>query len=203
MADDLDAAHAAERLAVAMRMLRFAARTSTIYQATGLSDEQIRRLYHRGDLAGVSNRHRGRSPSSASQFTRTLTAQLQSSIFSGALMHHGLIKGRRARPWLDNALQYAARFCDAYTEYLQIAEQDALGFDHAWYLARTLAVPGELYLQRCCRCASHFVRDHGTVLRQHCPFCQLRELTARSKPGGELLATRWDSRRRFRVSSKK
>ena len=175
MAAQLDLAGEAERLAVAMRMLKFEARTRTIRLATQLSDDQIRRLYRHGDIAENSSRHRGRSPSSALQYTRSAAAQLESSIFCGVLVKHGLLKGRRPKPWLYDALQYAQRFCDAYAEYLPLAQQESLNFEQAWFLARSLAARAELYLQKCAQCAGHFVRDHSTVLKHRCPLCRLRE----------------------------
>jgi len=168
------AASEAERDATALRMLKFEARTRTIRLATGLSEEQIRRLYHRAAMAKTSNRHRGRSPSSAGQFTRNHAVQLESSIISGVLIKHGLLKGRRPKPWLNIGVQYAALFCDAYTEYRHIAQQP-LNFEQAWYFARCLAARGEIYLQHCERCNSHFVRDVNTVLKHQCPVCKLRE----------------------------
>lgn len=177
--EELQAASEAARFAVALRMLMFEARTRTIRLATGLSDEQIRRLYHQAGISAASSRHRGRSPSNALQYTRNLAAQLESSIFSGVLVKHGLLKGRRPRPWLHDGLQYALRFCDAYAEYLRMAHHDALNFEQCWYLARSLAARGELYLQHCPRCTSHFVRDTSTVLKGDCPLCHLREQSAR------------------------
>jgi Flagellar transcriptional activator (FlhC) len=169
------AASEAARFTVALRMLMFEARTRTIRLATGLSDEQIRRLYHQTGISAASSRHRGKSPSNALQYTRNLAAQLESSIVAGVLVKHGLLKGRRPRPWLHDGLQYAQRFCDAYSEYLRMVNQDALSFEQCWYLARSLAARGQLYLQHCPRCASHFVRDTSTVLKGKCPLCHLRE----------------------------
>jgi hypothetical protein len=172
----------AERNAVALRMLKFEARTRTIRLATGLSEEQIRRLYHKALIAKTSNRHRGRSPSSVAQFTRSHAAQLESSIISGVLIAHGLLKGRRPKPWLNIGMHYAVMFCDAFAEYLHIAHQ-ALSFEQAWYFARSLAARGEIYLQHCERCNSHFVRDLSTVLKHQCPVCRFREQQPANKPG--------------------
>jgi hypothetical protein len=194
MAELVSMSDEAARVAVAARMLGFEARTRTIRLATRLSDDQIRRLYHQ--VRAAASRHRGRSPSSVLQYTRNFAAQLESSIFSGVLVKHGLLKGRRPRPWLHNALQYAQRFCDAYADYLQLAHQEVLSFEQAWFLARALAARGELYLQRCPRCVGYFVRDTSTVLKDQCPLCQLREQPARSKP---LLLTAAVVRRRVRA----
>lgn len=171
----------AERDAVAMRMLKFEARTRTIRLATGLSEEYIRRLYHHAAIAKTTSRHRGRSPSSVAQFTRNHATQLESSIISGVLITHGLLKGRRPKPWLHIGLQYARLFCAAYAEYLQLAHGEALNFEQAWYFARCLAARGEIYLQHCARCDSHVVRDSSTVLKHPCPVCKLREQQAGTK----------------------
>lgn len=168
----------AERDAVALRMLKFEARTRTIRLAAGLSEEYIRRLYHKAAIAKTTSRHRGRSPSSVAQFTRNHAAQLESSIMSGVLITHGLLKGRRPKPWLHIGLQYARLFCDAYADYLHLAQGEALNFEQAWYFARCLAARGEIYLQHCGRCTSHFVRDTSTVLKHQCPVCQQREQQA-------------------------
>lgn len=175
------AASEAARFAVALRMLLFEARTRTIRLATGLSDEQIRRLYHQAGISAASSRHRGRSPSNVLQYTRTLAAQLESSIFAGVLIKHGLLKGHRPRAWLHDGLQYARHFCDAYAEYLRMAHHDALNFEQCWYLARALAARGALYLQHCLRCTSHFVRDNSTVLKNQCPLCHLRDQSTRQQ----------------------
>jgi hypothetical protein len=150
--------------------------------ATGLTEEQIRRLYHKAAIAKTSGRLRGRSPSSITQFTRTQAAQLESSIISGILIAHGLLKGRRPKPWLNIGVHYASMFCAAYAEYLQIAQQQ-LSFEQGWYFARCLAARGEIYLQRCERCNSHFVRDLTTVLKHQCPVCKFREQQTIAKPG--------------------
>lgn len=182
MATELPFVSESQRMTLAIRMLRFEARTRTIRLATRLSDDQIRRVYHQAGLSSATSRHRGRSPSSAMQFTRSSAAQLESSIFAGVLMKHGLLKGRRPRPWLHNALHYAQRFCDAYADYLQLSQAEPLSFEQAWYLARLLAARGDLYLQRCPRCDGYFVRDTTTVLKDQCPLCWLREQPQRSKP---------------------
>lgn len=180
----------AQRWAVAAYMLKFAARTRTIRLATRLSDDQIRRLFHRSDLAVTTGRHRGRSPTSATQYTRNHAMQLQASIFASVLITHGLFQGAQPKLWLRDGVQYAQRFCEAYEAYLQMGDRHALSFERAWYFARNLAARRQLYLQRCQRCTSHFVRDTSTVLKHQCPLCQAREhalnMPANSLRGGEV-----------------
>ena len=172
-----------ERIAVAIEMIRHEARTRTIRLATRLTEDQIRRLYRQARLSGTetaNTRHRGRSPTQALQYTRTIGMQLEASILAGVLTKHAMLRGRREKPWLSNSLHYAQRFCAAYGEYRPLAQQQPLSFEQAWHFARTLAARSELYLQPCPRCASHFVRDASTILKNQCPFCHLRERLPRS-----------------------
>lgn len=167
----------AEREAVAEQMIRFEARTSTIRQATRLTEDQVRRLYRQVRLThgAPAQRHRGRSPTQPQQYTRNLATQMEASILAGTLVKHGLMRGRREKAWLGNALLYAQRFCAAYAEYLPAALQQPLNFEQAWHFALVLGKRTELYLQLCRRCNLHFVRDAATVLKAQCPFCATRE----------------------------
>ena len=171
-----------QRMATAIQMIRYEARTRTIRLATRLTEDQIRRLYRQARLMGgaEATRHRGRSPTQALQYTKNVGAQLEASILASVLTKHAMLRGRREKPWLSNSLHYAQRFCVAYGEYLPLAQQQPLNFEQAWHFARTLAARSELYLQRCARCASHFVRDTSTILHGQCPFCRLREQLPRS-----------------------
>ncbi len=167
-----------ERMAVAIEMIRLEARTRTIRLATRLTEDQIRRLYRQARIGGTevaAARHRGRSPTQALQYTRNLGMQLEASILASVLTKHAMLRGRREKPWLSDGLDYAQRFCKAYSEYRPLALQQPLSFEQAWHFARTLAARTELYLYRCARCASHFVRDASTILKNQCPFCRLRE----------------------------
>lgn len=171
---------AIDRVAVAMQMIRFEARTRTIRLSTKLTDDQIRRLYRQNIHNGtVSTRHRGRSPQQALQYTRNSQTHLESSIFASVLAAHGLLKGMRPKPWLGQSLHYAHRFCIAYARYLQLAMHDPLSFEQAWYFARMLAARSELYLQQCKHCGSHYLGDNHTVLKRDCPVCRCREKMAK------------------------
>ena len=170
-----------DRVAVAMRMISFEARTRTIRLSTKLTDDQIRRLYRQYMRNGtiVSARHRGRSPQQALQYTRNSQTQLESSILASVLAAHGLLKGLRPKPWLSQSLQYAHRFCIAYGRYIQLAIHEPLSFEQAWYFARMLAARSELYLQHCKHCSSHYLGDNHTVLKRDCPVCKWREKMAK------------------------
>ncbi len=173
----------ADRVAVALRMIGFEARTRTIRLSTKLTDDQIRRLYRQNIRSGtvISTRHRGRSPQQALQYTRNSNTQLESSILASVLASHGLLKGHRPKPWLTQSLQYAHRFCIAYGRYTELAIHEPLSFEQAWYFARMLAARSELFLQHCKHCSSHYLGDNHTVLKRDCPVCKLREKMAKER----------------------
>ena len=63
-----------QRLDLALRLIHHEARTFTIRQWTGLSDDRIRKLYKTYCQSGPSvtvTRHRGKSPRQAAYFFRT------------------------------------------------------------------------------------------------------------------------------------
>lgn len=168
-----------ERLrdATALRMIGFEARTCTIRTCTGLSDDRIRRLYkhflHSHPRVSVK-RHRGKSPRQLGYFMRNSVAQLESSTFASFLASHGLLHARRDRVLWENAIEYGAKFCDAYGEYCKLSRAGQLSFEHAWFLRRALISGNELYLERCKRCAGTFVSDMLSTDLRGCPLCRSR-----------------------------
>ena len=62
------------RMELALRFLRYEARTQTIRAWTGLSDDRIRKLYrsYLGEAQRLLPRHRGKSPHQTAYFTRSL-----------------------------------------------------------------------------------------------------------------------------------
>jgi hypothetical protein len=166
------------RIEIAIRMLQLRARTQTIMAATGMSEDQVRRLYREHCRGQVADRQRGRSPSSTASYLRTLPLRYETAALSGVLLTYGLLKGKRPKAWLADPLQYAEQFCHAYAEYLQLALHEPLGFERAWYFARNLAVLIDVSLKHCVQCGGHHVQDDTDVRRQPCPICKIREQRA-------------------------
>ncbi len=79
---------------LALRMIRHEARTCTIRECTGLTDDRIRRLYksyaHELSEAPV-RRHRGKSPRQVTFFVRNTRAQFESSLLAGSFAAFGLL----------------------------------------------------------------------------------------------------------------
>ena len=87
------------RLDVAMRFIRLEARTRTIRQWTGLTDDRIRKLYHAYlQSGGRTTRHRGKSPQQAAYFMRTARLRNEASALAGLCCLVGLFERRRGDP---------------------------------------------------------------------------------------------------------
>jgi len=88
-----------QRLDLALRLIRHEARTFTIRQWTGLSDDRIRKLYRsyvQGHDARFVARHRGKSPRQAAFFFRNAELNFQSAQLASLYVMYGLLCGTRA-----------------------------------------------------------------------------------------------------------
>jgi hypothetical protein len=172
------------RDAVALRMIGFEARTRTISICTGLSDENIRRLYRyyiASDLRPAVTRHRGKSPRQLNHFTRNQAALLESSMLATALAAHRLLRTRKGRQLRENTLEYGEAFCDAYGDYRKLPRVGQLSFEHAWFFRRALLAGNELGLDHCGQCGGFYVRDMLSVALSGCPLCRFMARPARSE----------------------
>lgn len=166
---------------LAIRMIRHEARTCTIRECTGLSDDRIRRLYklyaHALSEQPV-RRRRGKSPRQVTFFVRNTRAQFESSVLASAFTAFGLLQPQRAEV-TKAPLDYGRLFCDAYETHRQLLSQPTLSFEHAWFLLQLLNRSGDLHAVRCRHCDSHYLRDRFNVLRHSCPACKLKQSRSR------------------------
>src|ERR1700759_3181716 len=82
-----------ERMDLALRLIRHEARTHTIRQWTGLSDDRIRKLYHSYALDGHDRvfRHRGKSPRQAAFFFRNSEVTFQAAQLASLYLIYDLL----------------------------------------------------------------------------------------------------------------
>jgi hypothetical protein len=162
------------RLAIAFRLIEHEARTHTIRQATGLSDDRIRKLfrdYVRDRPQAPIRRRRGKSPRQMAYFRRSPEHELQAATLGALLRCCGLL-GRGAalhRP----SLEEVARFCDVFDTFKGLCPQPAISFEHAWFLLQTLSRDNEFVLETCQDCQSLWVRDRLDILPDNCPACRM------------------------------
>ena len=175
---------------LALRMIRHEARTCTIRECTGLTDDRIRRLYksyaHELSEAPV-RRHRGKSPRQVTFFVRNTRAQFESSLLAGSFAAFGLLYATKSKLPAEPAgtLDYGRRFCDAYETHQQLLNTPTLSFEHAWFLLQLLNRSGELRAVRCRHCDSCYLKDKFNLCRHSCPTCRLKRARVRGVEPGE------------------
>jgi hypothetical protein len=158
-----------QRLDLALRLIRHEARTFTIRQWTGLSDDRIRKLYRSYVLHHAAQRvmrHRGKSPRQAAFFFRTDELNFQSAQLASLYVMYGLLCGTHAglEPrYRVGSLESGALLCLAYEAYLDLHAPASISFEHAWFLLLALARHDEVGLSRCDACGG--LRLHDLLAR--------------------------------------
>jgi len=163
------------RLDLALRLIRHEARTCTIRDWTGLTDDRIRKLYksyvaHAGD--GRIRRHRGKAPRQAAYFLRNGDLRLQAASLASFMCQLGLIAGAAPAPGGSlEQLRWAEGFCQAYEAFLQEHRKPQIGFEHACFLRRALERQRELCLDDCAGCGALVVVSPFASRPAACVFC--------------------------------
>ena len=167
-----------QRLDLALRLIRHEARTFTIRQWTGLSDDRIRKLYRSYvmhlDTQRVS-RHRGKSPRRAAFFFRNPEVAFHAAQLASLFLIYGLVGaaggGLESRYSLGS-LESGALLCQAYEAYLELHAPVSISFEHAWFLLLALARRDEVGMDRCEDCGGLRLRDVLARHKQTCGNCQ-------------------------------
>lgn len=186
-----DDRYASERrqFELALRMIRHEARTRTIRECTGLSDDRIRKLYSTYFRnSGLNNvrRRRGKSPRQVARFVKNADHQLQATTLV-ALYCAGLLvrideRDRIHACWPRPDVEYGHRVCRAFETYLLLHERPLLSFEWAWNLLHSISFNDELYLAICAYCRSRYVQDAYALDLKTCPSCEI-EAQRRRRPG--------------------
>ena len=165
---------------LALRMIRHEARTRTIRECTGLSDDRIRKLYttyFRNTGATDVRRRRGKSPRQITRFVKNPENQLQATTLV-ALYCSGLLLRLDARDnvspcWPRPDVEFGHRICRAYETYLLLHENALLSFEWAWNLLQNISFNDELYLAICRACQTRYVQDAYALDHKTCPSCEI------------------------------
>jgi len=139
-----------QKFDLALRLIRHEARTFTIRQWTGLSDDRIRKLYRsyvmNNDAREVT-RHRGKSPRQAAFFFRNPELSFQAAQLASLFLMYGLVgpSERGVEPrYRVGSLESGALLCRAYEAYLEMHQPVRISFEHAWFLLLAVArISGE------------------------------------------------------------
>jgi len=168
--------HERRSLAVAMRMIRFEARTCTIQRCTGLSEDRIRKLYKSyfaHEQSGTQIvRRRGKSPREIDCVLRNARLQQQASLLAGAFATLGLLPRPPSGGTLLIDAALGDKLCDAYDVYRQLLSDNPLSFEHAWFLWQALAKGSDLQLRSCPHCDGLTLQDRFSIRMRNCPWCE-------------------------------
>ncbi len=165
---------------LALRMIQHEARTRTIRDCTGLSDDRIRKVYSTYFVdAGrrTVRRRRGKSPQQIGLFVKNSRNQLQATtliaLYCASLLLRVDRNNRIHACWPRPDVEYGHRVCRAYETYLLLHPRPALTFEWAWNLLQNASRNDELYLAVCRRCRARYVQDAYALDQRSCPSCEL------------------------------
>jgi hypothetical protein len=166
-----------QRLDLALRLIRHEARTFTIRQWTGLSDDRIRKLYRsyvmQHDAQSIL-RHRGKSPRQAAFFFRSPELNFQAAQLASLFVMYGLMRGTQRgleSRYRVGSLESCALLCRAYEAYLDLHAPASISFEHAWFLLLALARHDEVDVARCAVCGGVRVFDRLAKHKFNCGNC--------------------------------
>jgi len=178
-----------QRLDLALRLIRHEARTFTIRQFTGLSDDRIRKLYRSyvlHDGARGVLRHRGKSPRQAAFFFRSPEVRFHAANLASLFLLYGLLRATSQgveSSFRAGSLESGALLCGGYEAYRELHSPAAISFEHAWFLLLALGHHHEISLVRCSTCGGLQVHDLLAKRGSACATCDAAgTLASRATP---------------------
>ena len=165
---------------LALRMIHHEARTRTIRDCTGLSDDRIRKLfatYFRSRGKANVRRRRGKSPQQVSLFVKNPLNQLQATtlvaLFAANLLLRIDEKDAVHPCWPRPDVEYGHRLCRAFETYQILHRRPQLSFEWAWNLLQNISRNDELRLSMCADCRVRYVQDAYALDHRTCPSCTI------------------------------
>ncbi|MDH3746737.1 MAG: FlhC family transcriptional regulator [Gammaproteobacteria bacterium] len=180
---------------LALRMIGHEARTRTIRDCTGLSDDRIRKLYctyfKNTGQTGV-RRRRGKSPRQITRFVKNPEHQLQATTLVALYCAGLLLRVEKDNSvhccWPRPDVEFGHRVCRAFENYLLLHDEPLLNFEWAWNLLHSISWNDELYLAVCRSCRARYVQDAYALDLKTCPACEI-EAHQKRRPGVRTFST--------------
>ncbi len=171
------------RFNLAVRMIGHEARTGTIRNCTGFSEDRIRKIY--STYFKLSNgrtvkRHRGKSPTQIAPFVNSFHRQSEATLLACLFLYCGAIRfdafEKSVKSQALDAVSLGERICAAYETYQTLHPDPCLCFEKTWTLYNALVRDRELILAGCTHCGGPYVQDRFAISHRQCPFCELKQV---------------------------
>ncbi|MBU6211733.1 MAG: hypothetical protein KJS73_05985 [Gammaproteobacteria bacterium] len=178
------------RLELALRLVKHEARTQTIRQWTGLSDDRVRKLIRSYIRPGAAiRRHRGKSPQQVGFFLRSAQLDHDTHVLAAMLVLFGVLPTRQrgSAPRRAAPIQQGRLLCDAFDAYTRVVENARIDFERAAFLADALSMGDEIRLQWCEHCGGVNVIEALRLREVECRACS--EMLPPQRPGRAVRAT--------------
>jgi hypothetical protein len=161
---------------VAARLIDFEARTSTIRELTGLSDDRIRKLSKECGVDGKSSskqRHRGASPSSVRILLGKPRLKNEADALFSLCRLMGVTPGSALNPpeRRSRDVSRAERLCDAFWTFRYLLPETSISFEHMLLLLSESTKDGDPMGTHCSHCNALFVVDSLSLYEAVCPHC--------------------------------
>ncbi len=177
------------RLELTLRLIAVEARTRTIKQCTGLSDDRIRKIYSRyfkSRSGSAVKRRRGKSPRQVAHFVKNSEQQIQATTLFYLFCATGLLRldtnNKVHSCWPQPDVEYGHRLCRAFDTYKLVHPTAVYNFEWTWALLQSVSRFDELGLSRCGDCALPYIHDCYAIDFKRCPACEIR-LDIGRRPG--------------------
>jgi len=162
-------------LDLALRFLCHEARTQTIRNWTGVTDDRVRNLYRSYLSCGghFVPRHRGKSPHQIAYFMRSVRIQWETAQLASLLSLANVLPVLPS-PHAAASLPTVARgekLCYAFETYRTTIPTAQISFEHAVFLATELARGDQLRLGSCRECGGLLVIERFSVRGRRCQCC--------------------------------
>ncbi len=169
-----------QQFELALRMIGHEARTRTIKECTGLSDDRIRKVYatyFRDGGADTIKRRRGKSPQQIALFVKCPQNQLEATTLIALYCASLLLRVDAANQvhncWPRPDVEYGHRVCRAFETYTLLHPDAILSFEWAWNLLHSICRNDELFLACCKSCKARYVQDAYALDSRICPSCEM------------------------------
>ena len=169
---------------LAMRMLRFDARTNTICAWTGFTAERVRNLsksYHREHPDRELERHRGPSPTNLAPLLSSPGLRSELAAVAGLCRVLGVIPEKplaNARRHLPS-VPGGERLCHALELFQETVPHARVTFEQAVLLVMDLAEAERWSIGHCASCRAVILLDQLSLDRRVCVHCQQEARTGR------------------------